>query len=93
MAYDKRIVTHDEFTNSNGYVLTTNLYRHDIAYIIQLATEAKCDFPFLKAEEIEVFVVTKSEYNKGFWGVKFPLPDGTTKEGYRSVKSLDFFLS
>jgi hypothetical protein len=93
MAYDKRIVTHDEFTIFNGYVLSTNLYRHDIAYMIQLATEAKCDFPFLKVEEIEVFVVTKSEYNKGFWGVKFPLPAGTTKEGYRSVKSLDFFHS
>jgi hypothetical protein len=98
MTYDKRIathqwggnLTHDEFTNSNGIVMAANHYRHDIAFIDQLAAEAKLDFPALKVEEIEVFAVTKSRYNQGFWGVRFPLPAGTVKDGYRVVESLDF---
>jgi hypothetical protein len=98
MVYDKRIVTHqwgnnpthDEYTNSNGIVMAANHYRHDITFIDQLAAEAKRDFPTLKDEEIEVFVVTRSGYNYGFWGVRFALPAGTVKDGYRAVETVDF---
>jgi len=101
MAYDKRIVTHqwgnnpthDEYTNSNGVVMAANHYCHSITFIDQLAAEAKRDFPDLNDGEIEVFVVTKSGYNMGFWGVKFPLPAGTVKDGYRAVQGLDFVYS
>jgi hypothetical protein len=97
MTYDKRIVTHqwgnnpthDEFTNFNGVIIADH-YRHDIAFVNQLAAEVKRDFPNINDGEIEVFVVIKSSYNCGLWGVKFPLPAGTVKDGYRAVNSLDF---
>jgi len=101
MTYDKRIVTHqwgnnpthDEYTNSNGVVMAANHDCHSITFIDQLAAEAKRDFPDLNDGEIEVFVVTKSSYNRVFWGVKFPLPAGAVKDGYRAVQGLDFVYS
>jgi hypothetical protein len=101
MAYDKRIVTHqcgnnethDEFTFSNGIVMAADHYANSVAFVNELAAEAKLDFPDLRDADIEVFVVTESKYNKGFWGVVFPLPAGTAKEGYRAVQRLDFWHS
>ena len=99
MKYDKRIVTHqwgnnptnDEFTNSNGIVMAPNHYLHSIAFLNELAAEAKRDFPDLTDNKIEAFAVTKSDYNQGFWGIVFSLPANTTKEGYRAVGNLDFW--
>ena len=73
--------------------MAANHYAHSVAFVNKLAAEAKLDFPGLKDENIEVFVVTESDYNKGFWGVVFPLPAGTAKEGYRAVQRLDFWHS
>jgi hypothetical protein len=99
MSYDKRIVTHtwgnnpthDEFTSSNGVILSANTYQHSIAFLNELAVEAKRDFPCLTDNDIEVFVVVRSGHNQGFWGIRFSLPEGTLcKNGYRQVSSLDF---
>lgn len=98
MSFDKRIVTHtwgnnpthDEVTSSNGFILSANTYQHSIAFLNELATEAKRDFPWLTDNDIESFVVIKSPYNQGFRGIRFALPEGAHKEGYREVSMLDF---
>lgn len=95
MKFDKRIMTHkwgdnEEFTNSNGFVISAGSYRRDIKFFQKLAEEAKKDFPFLKDGDIEVFIITKSSYNKGFGGVRFPLPENTQKKGYYHGVRLDF---
>jgi hypothetical protein len=73
--------------------MSFNSYRHDIVFINKLAAQAKQDFPDLEDEKIEVFVVTRSDYNKGFWGIIFPLPPGTFRKGYQDEESLDFWHS
>ena len=96
--YDKRIVTHswgnnttrDEYKSSNGFILSASTYQHSINFLAVLASEAKLDFPHLTDDDIEVFTVIRSSYNQGFWGVRFPLPPGTRKDGYRDEISLDF---
>jgi hypothetical protein len=99
MSYDKRIVTaysstnptRDEFTSPNGFILSANTYQHSIAFLNELAVEAKRDFPCLTDNDIEVVVVARSGYNQGFWGIRFSLPEGTScKDGYRAVSRLDF---
>ena len=96
--YDKRIATHkwgsnetnDEFTNSNGFVISNGSYSRSIAFFNELANEAKRDFPELLDSDIECFVITKSTYNKGFAGVRFPLPANTRKAGYSDCVKVDF---
>ena len=94
MKYDKRIVTvkldTDELFYSQGIVMSVDSYRHDIAFLNELVAAAKRDFLDLEDKDIEVFVVTKSEYNLGFWGVIFRLPPGTNKNGYSLVDNIDF---
>lgn len=95
---DKRIITHqwgnnptnDEYTNSNGFIISSDTYDKSISFFKKLAREAKKDFPFLKDGDIECFVITQSTYNKGFGGIKFSLPDNTKKAGYYQGSRIDF---
>ena len=84
--------TNDEFTNSNGFILSCT-YDYSIKGFNELAAIAKKDFPFLKDSDIECFIVTKSSYNKGFPGVRFALPENQTKEGYSQVPRFDFYTT
>lgn len=96
--YDKRIITHrwgnnptnDEFTSSNGFVISAGTYSRSLAFLKAAAAEAKRDFPGLKDEDIEPFIIIRSTYNKGFAGIHFPLPENAEKKGYRQASSLDF---
>ena len=90
MKYDKRILNQGG-DSSEGIVMAPNHYRHDLAFLNELAAEAKGDFPDLIDNKIQAFSVTSSLYNQGFWGIVFPLPANTTKEGYRVVSNLDFW--
>lgn len=98
MKYDKRIITHkwgnnptnDEFTSSNGFIISSGSYDRSMKFFNGAATEAKKDFPELKDSDIEAFIITKSSYNQGFAGVRFSLPDNTKKDGYRQASKLDF---
>lgn len=95
---DKRIITNkwgnnptnDEYSNSNGFIISSGTYNKSIAFYKKLARQAKKDFPFLKDEDIECFVITRSSYNKGFGGVLFPLPKNYKKEGYNTCNTVDF---
>ena len=95
---DKRIATHkwgnnptnDEYTNSNGFIISSGTYNKSFAFYKKLAEEAKKDFPFLKDEDIECFVITQSRYNKGFGGIRFSLPENFKKEGYFDCSGVDF---
>lgn len=101
MNYDKRIITHqwgnnpanDEFTSSNGFVISSGTYSRSLTFFNEAAAEAKRDFPGLKDDDIEPFVITRSRYNLGFAGIRFPLPENTVKEGYYQRKELDFTTS
>lgn len=98
MKYDKRIITHqvgcnptnDEYTFSNGFVISAGTYSRSLTFFNEAAAEAKRDFPELKDDDIELFIITRSSYNKGFAGIRFPLPKNATKEGYRQGSELDF---
>lgn len=98
MKYDKRIVTHqwgnnptnDEHTSSNGFVISAGTYSRSLTFFIEAAAEAKRDFPEIKNDDIEPFIITRSSYNQGFAGIRFPLPENTTKEGYHQDKKVDF---
>lgn len=95
---DKRIITHkwgnnptnDEFTNSNGFVISSGTYDKRITFFNKLADEAMKDFPFLKPDDIECFVITRSQYNKGFAGVRFSLPENQQHSEYRASERVDF---
>jgi len=99
--YDKRIITHrwgnnptnDEFTSSNGFVISAGTYSRSLAFLKAAAAEAKHDFPGLKDEDIEPFIITRSTYNKGFAGIRFPLPENAVRSGYSQEKRLDFSYS
>ena len=101
MNYDKRIITHnwgnnethDEFTNSNGFIISNGTYARSLAFLNEAAAEAKRDFPSLSDKDIEPFIITKSSYNQGFAGIRFTLTANTEKEGYRLAAELDFFHS
>lgn len=101
MKYDKRIITHqwgnnpthDEFTSSNGFIISAGTYARSMDFLNELAAEAKRDFPAIKDSDIEPFVITKSSHNQGFAGIRFPLPDDAGKAGYRQASSLDFVHS
>ncbi len=80
----------DKYTSSNGYVLASNHYRGDMAFLNELVKEVKKDFPFVKEEDINPFVVTKSSFNQGFSGIRFSLPANTKKKGYKNVARLGF---
>lgn len=82
--------TNDKFTSSNGFVISSGTYSRSIAFLNEAANEAKKDFPFLKDDDIEAFIITDSSYNKGFSGVRFSLPDNTKHKAYRSSSTLDF---
>src|SRR5690606_12806527 len=98
MKFDKRIITRkwgnnptrDEFTSSNGFVISSGKYSRSIAFFLEAAAEAKRDFPFLTDKDIEVFIITKSSYNQGSAGVRFSLPENSEKKGYRLAEQLDF---
>ena len=98
---DKRIVTHrwgnnptcDEHTSSNGFILPSGTYARHLKFLNELAAEAKKDFPWLEDVNIEPFTVLKSTYNQGFAGIRFSLPENTTKAGYRLSDRLDLQLS
>ena len=103
MRYDKRIITHkwgnnptrDESTASNGFiiegfVISGKSYGRTLAFLNELAAEAKRDFPSLTDGQIEPFIVTRSSYNKGFAGIRFPLPANTIKDDYHRSAHLDF---
>jgi hypothetical protein len=98
MAYDKRITTHkwgnnptnDEYTSSNGFIISGGTYDKSIEFFKRAAKEAKKDWPHLKDSDIECFVIVQSCYNKGFGGVRFSLPDNAQKEGYRNSEKVDF---
>lgn len=98
MKYDKRIITHkwgnnptnDEYTSSNGFVISSGTYSRSLAFFNDAAAEAKRDFPELKDEDIQPFIITKSRYNQGFAGIKFSLPENTKKRGYHQCSELDF---
>ncbi len=98
MNFDKRITTHkwgnnptrDEYTSSNGFVISAGTYARTMDFFNEAAAEAKRDFPHLEDKDIEVFIITKSMYNQGFAGIRFPLHDNAVKEGYRQSVSLDF---
>jgi hypothetical protein len=98
MKYDKRIITHkwgnndtrDEFTNSNGFVISNGTYARSLAFLNEAAAEAKRDFPSLTDKDIEPFIITKSSYNQGFAGIRFPLPANATRAGYKTGAELDF---
>ncbi len=95
MTFDKRIITHhcgahDELTFSNGFVISGGSCGRNIAFLLRLAAEAKRDFPDIRDENIEVFIITRSSYNQGFAGVRFPLPKNAVKEGYRQANAVDF---
>ena len=82
--------TNDEFESSNGFVISDGTYDRSLRFLRQAASEAKRDFPHLTDADIEPFIITKSTYNKNFAGIRFPLPGGTTKPGYRVSNKLDF---
>lgn len=98
MTYDKRIITHkwgnnpsnDEYTDTNGFIISNGTYDKSFAFYKKLAEQAKKDFPFLKDEDIECFVITRSTYNKGFGGIRFSLPENQEKQGYRYSNRVDF---
>lgn len=98
MKFDKRITTHqwgnnptkDEYTSSTGFVISAGTYSHSLKFFNDAAAEAKRDFPELKDEDIQAFIITRSTYNEGFAGIRFPIPENTKKDGYRQVKALDF---
>lgn len=90
--YDKRIVQHciGTWIVSDGYILSNDTYRKSLDFYNELATEAKRDFPHLKDQDINPFVVIKSNYNQGTAGIHFSLKAKTTKEGYNQHDHLDF---
>lgn len=98
MKFDKRIITHkwgnnptnDEYTSSNGFVISGGSYGRSLAFYQSLAAEAKKDFPHLTDDQIECFVIVRSSYNNGFAGVRFQLPENTSKSGYSADSKLDF---
>jgi hypothetical protein len=95
MKYDKRIVTHkwgenEEYTSSNGYVISAGTYNKSLKFFMELMREARKDFPGLKLSDIQPFIITASTYNKGFAGITFSLPKNTKKDGYRQDKNIDF---
>ncbi len=98
MNYDKRICTHkwgnnptnDEYTSSNGLIISAGTYSRSMEFFNQMAAEAKKDFPHLTDEDIEPIIITKSSYNQGFAGIKFPLQKNALRTGYRQVANLDF---
>lgn len=98
---DKRITTHkwgnnatnDEYASSNGFIISDGTYDKSISFFNKLAKEAKEDFPFLKNEDIECFIITKSSYNQGFGGIRFSLPANTQKKGYRACQQVDFYYA
>lgn len=98
MKYDKRIITHkwgnnstaDEYTSSNGFVISGDSYDRSIAALNEMVAEAKRDFPSLSDSEIQPFIITRSTYNKCFAGIRFPLPANATKDGYKQGSELDF---
>ena len=101
MEYDKRIITHtcgnnperNEFTFSNGFIISAGTYDRSIDFLNALAAEAKKDFPSLNDSDIIPFIITKSTYNKSFAGIRFPLLPNTIKDGYYQAAELDFFHS
>jgi hypothetical protein len=84
--------TNDEYTNSNGFILSCT-YDYSIKGFKELAQIAQKDFPFLKEDDIECFIVTKSTYNKGFPGVRFSLPENYSHKDYRSVGKTNFYTT
>jgi hypothetical protein len=95
---DKRIITHkwgnnpthDEYTNTNGFIIS-NFYGRGLTLYNELIKTAKEDFPFLKDEDIELSRVTESSYNKGCILIYFPLPENYKKEGYFEDSKIDFY--
>lgn len=99
MIYDKRIITYkwgnnapnyDEYTETSGFIISAGTYAHNMVFFKRAAAEARRDFPKLKGKDIEVFIITRSSYNKGFAGIRFSLPENTTKRGYRQITRLNF---
>lgn len=93
--YNKIISTHkwgnqSEYTSTNGYIISAGTYARSVAYINELANEAKLDFPELTDEDIEPFTVTRSSYNQGFSGVRFNLSDNTVRAGYTNTNQINF---
>lgn len=95
---DKRIITHqwgnnperNEYTSSNGFVISGGTYNRTVEFFNELAAEAKRDFPHLVDGDLHAFIITDSMYNKGFAGIRFSLPENSVKEGYRQGSRLDF---
>ena len=82
--------THDEYTSSNGIIVRNRHYGRTMDDYIEMADQAKKDFPFLKDSDIEPFVVRESSYNKNMAGIRFSLPDNYSKKGYFECSKLDF---
>lgn len=72
----------DEYTSTRGYVF--GHYNGSLKSYTALAAEARRDFPHLRPSEIECARVTKSDRQKGFVLVHFPLPANATHPSYES---------
>ena len=101
MTLDKRIYRYQMSDTRNDYYANGFIignYSRYIATVRELAAVAMADFPHLKETDIEVGIIVKSTYNKGFLYVRFPLhgePIGkstiTEYKGYPVLYSrLDF---
>jgi hypothetical protein len=66
---------------ANAFLIPRNYDRSFEGYKL-LVKEAKKDFPDLVDDEIHCGVVVDSTWCKGMPILRFPLPLGTTKDGY-----------
>jgi hypothetical protein len=66
-------------------------YGRSAAKFDALVKEAQKDFPSLTREDIELSIITKSSYMKGFILAEFALPAGTEREGYDPWKGATDF--
>lgn len=71
--FDKRRIGY------NGYVIAPDHFDTSLEYFIKLGTEAKTDFPNLTDSDIQCFVVTDSDYIRGFAAVRFKMTDYSPK--------------
>ncbi len=79
---------HDEYTTTRAYLFGN--YGDNLAHYLELADEARKDFPNLKNEEITVAVVNESTYMKNFVYIHFLVKNGLQKDGYEVWDEFDF---
>ena len=91
---EKIIATHEagNTKSSYGFIVSRN-YNRSLKHFKHLAAEAQKDFPNLTEADIECFIVTHSNYNRGLPGVRFRLEANTQHPDYHACERVQFFIA